>query len=143
MCSYLQAYYDKIVFPVNIDGTKVNFVEEAKHVAVTRSTMGNLPHLINRFASHKKAISAVAPMGLSRRRKVNPAASIRIQKIYGTPVLLSGIPSLVLKQSEISLVNQFMKLTIQHQLRLPESTLPSVLAFFGESLSGKAEILLR
>jgi hypothetical protein len=69
-----QAYYDKIVSPVNIDGIKVNFVEEAEHVGVTRSTMGNLPHIINRFASHKKEISAVAPMGLSRRKKVNPAA---------------------------------------------------------------------
>ena len=138
-----QAYYDKIVSPINIDGIKVNFFEEAEHVGVTRSTMGNLPHIINRFASHKKAISAVAPMGLSRRRKVNPAASIKIQKIYGTPVLLSGIPSLVLKQSEISLVNQFMKRTIQHHLRLPESTPPSVIAFLSGSLPGKAEIHLR
>ena len=66
-----QAYYDKIVSPVNIDGIKVNFVGEPEHVGVTRSTMGNI---INRFASHKKEISAVAPMGLSKRKKVNPAA---------------------------------------------------------------------
>ena len=138
-----QAYYDKTISPLNIDNKKISFTDEAEHVGVTRSTLGNLPHILNRFTSHKKAIAAVSPVGLGRRRKANPAATIRVQQLYGTPVLLSGISSLLLKQTELDILSQYMKKTIQYHQKLPDSTPPCVIAFLGGTLPGKAIIHMK
>ena len=138
-----QAYYDKTISPVNIDNKVIPFTDEAEHVGVTRSTHGNLAHILNRFTSHKKAIAAVSPLGLGRRRRVNPAASIRVQQLYGTPVLLSGISLLFLKKFEIDTINQYMKRVVQHHQKLPDSTPASVIAFLGGTLPGKAVIHLK
>ena len=138
-----QAYYAKVVCPVNISGDKVEFTDEAEHVGVVRSTEGNTKHIMTRITAHRRAIAAIAPMGLHRRRRINPSASIRIQKIFRSPVLLSGIPTLVLKASDISLVHNYLKRTIQQHLKLPDSTPHCVVAFLGGTLPGKAEIHLR
>ena len=92
---------------------------------------------------HKKAIAAVSPLGLGRRRKLNPAASIRIQQLYGTPVLLSGISSLFLKKTELDTINQYMKKCLQYHQKLPDSTPPCVIAFLGGTLPGRAIIHLK
>ena len=74
-CTKYQVYYDKLVSPISIDKKKVEFTEEAEHVGIKRSTQpaGNLAHILNRFTSHQKAIAAVAPTGLGKRRRANPA----------------------------------------------------------------------
>ena len=127
-----QVYYEKLVSPVNISGQKILFTEEAEHVGVLRSTEGNIKHIMDRLTAHRRAIAAVTPLGLQRRRRINPAASIRIQKIYGSPVLLCGIPSLILKESEVSIVHNYWKRTIQQHLKLPDSTPHCVVAFLVE-----------
>ena len=64
--SNMQAYYAKVISPINMDGITVSFVEEAEHVGLIRSTSGNLPHILNRFTSHKRSLAAVLPVGLAR-----------------------------------------------------------------------------
>ena len=138
-----QAYYDQLVSPVCVDQEKVQFSNEAEHVGVTRSPLGNTAHIFNRFTAHRKAISAISASGLSRHRRANPAALVRVQQVFGIPVLLSGISTLVLKKGEIDLINQKIKKIFQHCLKLPDSTPRSVVAFLGRVLPGTAIVHLK
>ena len=104
--------------PINIGGKPIEFVEEAEHVGVLRSSHGNMPNIVLRLASFKKALGAVVSCGLARGRRSNPAASLRILSIYGTPVLMSGLASLLLSDTEISCIDQQFKRTLQNILKL-------------------------
>ena len=83
----MQAYFGKAISPIYMDGITVSFVEEAEHVGLIRSTSGNLPHILNRFTSHKRSLAAVLPVGLARGHRGNIAASVRIHHLYALPVL--------------------------------------------------------
>ena len=111
-----QVYYDKIISPINIDNLKIEFPTEAEHVGVTRTIQpeGNLARILNHFTAHQRALAAVAPSGLGKRRRGNPAATIGNQQLLGNPALLSGIASLLLKKTEIDIMDQHRKKTIQH-----------------------------
>ena len=37
----------------------------------------------------------------------NPAAAIRVHHLYATPVLLSGLSSLVLKKTEVAMIEDY------------------------------------
>ena len=138
--THYQAYYQKIVSPVNIDGEAINFVDETEHVGVIRSVEGNLPHIMNRFTAHTRALAAVLPVGLARAHRCNPASSLKVQELYGTPVLLSGVASLVFKKSEIETISLYMKKLAQSTQKLLDGTPACVVAFLGGELPGTAEI---
>jgi hypothetical protein len=42
-----EAFLAKSTSLLNIDGQPINFVDNAEHVGVLRSTSGNLPHLLS------------------------------------------------------------------------------------------------
>jgi hypothetical protein len=48
--------YAKLVNTVMIDGSVVQFVHEAEHVGVLRSSCGNMTNILQRIAAHKKAL---------------------------------------------------------------------------------------
>ena len=81
--------------------------------------------------------------GLARRQRLNPVASIRILSLYGTPVLLSGLASLVLSSKEISFIDQQHKRTVQALLKLSTNSPASLVHFIGGSLPGTALLHLR
>ena len=89
--------YQKDTTSLSIDGVDIEFVDNVEHVGVVRSVDGNLPNIQARIVAHKRELGAVLHTGLARNHRGNVAASIRIDKIYGVPVLLSGLSSLVLK----------------------------------------------
>ena len=103
--SYL-VNYAELVNPVTINGVPVNFVQEAEHVGVLRSTSGNMPNILHRIVSHKKALAAVLSAGMARGHRGNPAASLRVHQLYATSVLFSGMASLVLSQAEIKVIEK-------------------------------------
>ena len=142
-CSEIPAFYARVVSPINIDGEGIDFVDEADHVGIQRSTAGNLLHLSGRFVAHKKSLAAVLPFGLARGQRGNPAASIRIHHLYATPVLLSGLPSLVLNNTETSMLDSYMKKTSQNLQKLMDRTPACVVAFLGGTLPGTAMLHLR
>ena len=94
---------------LQINGTPIKLVNVTEHVGVLRSTDGNLPHLLQRFTSHTRAIYSVLHAGLARNHRGNPAASLRVEQLYGVPVLLSGTASLVLMQAEYKLIDSRYK----------------------------------
>ena len=89
----------KIVNPITIGGVPVKFTSEAEHVGIIRNIAGNMPNLLNRIASHKKIMGAILSAGLARRHRGNPAAAVRVHNLYCTPVLFSGLASLVLSEN--------------------------------------------
>ena len=130
--------YAKIINPVKICGTEVQFVAEAENVAIVRSGTGNMPNILNRIASHKRAVGAVCSAGLARNHRANPAANIKVHQLYGTPVLFSGLGSLVLNSSEINIIAAHFKSTIQNCQKLHENTPRAVVFFMAGCLPAEA-----
>ena len=129
--------------PVAMNNKNIEFVIHTEHVGIVRSTDGNLPNILERISAHKKSIGAVLSAGLGRGHRSNPTAGLHVNKLYGTPVLMSGLPSMVLKKPEVDLVNQHYKKTLQNLQRLHEKTPECVVYFLGGHLPGKAILHLR
>ena len=122
--------YAKLTNPVTINCSQVEFVDEAEHVGVVRSTRcGNMPHIIQRISSHKKVLASICSAGMSKGHRGNPAASLRVHTLHATPVLLSGVASLVLTKKEISVLDTHYKNTVQRLQRLHPKT-PRAAVFF-------------
>ena len=141
--SDLDAYYAKVVNPINMGSKVVPFVNEADHVGIIRSTSGNLPHISGRISAHKKALLAVLPLGLARGHHGNPAACLRIKQVFATPVLFSGLGSLILSRTEINLLENYLKTTIQNLLKLMNRTPSCVVAFLAGALPATALLHLK
>ena len=129
--------------PIKIDGVNIEFVSQAEHVGVIRSVDGNMPNILNRISCFKKALGAISSCGLARGLRSNPAASLRILSIFGTPVLMSGLASLYLSSKETATVDQQFKRTLQNIMKLSVSSPPSLVHFVAGSLPGTAILHLR
>ena len=107
-----------------------------------RSVNGNLPNILSCFTAHTNAVRAVLPAGLGRGHRANPAASLKIEKIYGTPVLLSGLTtglsSLVLSKAEITCLSTHYKTCLEGLMKLYPRTPAPVVAFLSGSLPASA-----
>ena len=75
------------------------------HTFLIRSDSGNLPHILNMLTSHQNRMAAVMHTGIGKGHRGNPVASLRIEKLYGTPVLLLGLGALILKKTETEIIN--------------------------------------
>ena len=135
--------YLKEFSPVNINGVKIKFKDNAEHVGIIRSVSGNLPNIIQRISAHKKAVGAVLSNGLAKHHSANPAARLKVEQIYGTPVLLSGLGSLVLKKPEQSQISTHHRNTLLSLLQLLPSTPHPVIYFLAGSLPEEALLHLR
>ena len=100
--------YLKTFNPINIHGECIDFWETVEHVGVIRSVNGNLPNIFSRISAHKKALGAVLHCGSARHHRGNQAAGLKLEQLYAGPVLLSCIGSLVLKKSELTLIDQHL-----------------------------------
>ena len=118
-------------------------MDAAEHVGIVCSVDGNLPHILNRISSHRKALHAVLPAGLARAHRGNPIAALRVEKLYGVPVLMSGTASLVLKHTEVSILNQHYKNTLQNLLKIHDRTPDPLVYFLAGSLPAAATLHLK
>ena len=110
---------------------------------IRSTTSGNNPHILQRITAHKRALGAVLAAGLARRHRGNPAASLRTEKMYGLPVLLSGLGCLYLLESEKKTLSQHYKETLQNLQKLYQNTPESVVFFLGGSLPFPAHLHMR
>ena len=83
--------YDYSFNPISINGTSIPFSSIAEHVGIVRSVSGNEPAIAARFTAHRKALSSVLHSGIANRHRANPASNLKIEELYGTPFLLSGL----------------------------------------------------
>ena len=141
--SELEASIAQSTSILNISGEPVKFVDEAEHVGILRSVHGNLPHLLSRFAAYRKALFKILPVGMARAHRGNPAATLSTNRIHGFPVLFSGISSLILSNSEINIIDQFIKVKVQRFQKLRDKTPSCVVMFLGGQLPGKAQLHLK
>ena len=121
--------YVKLLSTIHIGETNIPFTDSAEHVGIIRSVYGNLPHIHQRLVSHKRALNGILFTGMSRRHRANPLAGIRAEKIFGSPVLFSGLASLILCKSEVDVISHHVKETVQNLLKLYNNK-PDVVIFF-------------
>ena len=140
----LDTYYWKVVCPISMGGTRISFSEEAEHVGILRSTQaGCSANLLARESAHTKAVHAVLPAGLARNHYGNPAAALRVEKLYGVPVLLSGLGALVMSKTEEDSLDQHFKISLEGFQRLYKATPSPVVHFLAGSLPASALLHLR
>jgi hypothetical protein len=83
--------YAETINSMEINGEKIGVTDLAEHVGMLRSSSGNGPTILARITAHKQALNGVLHTGMARGHKGNPAASLRVDKLYAIPVLLSGM----------------------------------------------------
>ena len=128
---------------LNINGKSIPFSSQASHVGIVRSIHGNEPAILDRITAHRKALAAVMFTGLAKGHRANPMISIRVEKIYATPVLLSGIASLVLTKKDIEMIDHHYQETLRRLLRLHRNTPRSFIYFLAGCLPGAALVHMR
>ena len=135
--------YAKNISPISIDGKSIPFSESGEHVGVIRSTVGNGPSILSRISAHRKAVFSLLSSGLAKNHRANPAASITVERLYGLPVLLSGLATLVLSTPELATLESHFKLHIQNILKLHDGTPSPVIWFLSGCLPFTAQLHLR
>ena len=138
-----EVFFQKLVSPISIDGTRISFSDSAEHVGIVRSILGNMPAIFSRVSAHKKAVNSVLASGMAKNHYGNPAASLRVERLYGSSVLLSGLASLVLSKPEIAVVDQHFKEHLECLQRLHSSTPRCVVYFLGGTLPATALLHLK
>ena len=101
------------------------------------------PHYNDKNLCTQKSNRKCLHVGMARSHRVNPSASVCIQKIYGNPVLFSGLAPLVLTLKDISIIDQHHKETLRSIQRLHSNTPQSVTCFLAGSLPRRAILHLR
>ena len=59
---------------------------------------------------------------MARGQRGNPAASLRVHQLHATPVLFSGLATLVLNKAEKNVISAHYKCTVQRLQRLHQNT---------------------
>ena len=122
-------------------GSPIPYSPQAEHVGVVRDPkLGNIPAIQARILAHSKALFAVLPAGLAKHHLGNLGAALRAHSVFATPVLLSGLASLVLSKRELGLLDAHHKSTIQRLLKLPSSTPRAAIFFLAGTLPASALI---
>ena len=129
--------------PIKVHGKTIPFSIEAEHVGIIRSTLGNTPSILSRLSAHRNALSAVLYTGMAKGHRANPAASIQMNQLYGIPVLLSGLASLVLSKKEVEIIDRHHSETLRKLLRLLKNTPRCVIYFLSGCLPGAALMHMR
>ena len=99
-----------------------------------------MQNVLNRISCHKKVLGSLCSTGIARSQRGNPASSLRIHQLYATPVLLSGLGSLVLNKSEINILAAHYKNTICHLQKLHDKTPLSVAYLLAGTLPFEAQL---
>ena len=140
---FADSLYSVPLNPIQINHDAINVTDEAEHVGILRSTRGNLPNIMCHIQSFKQATGAILSHGLARGHRSNPAACIRVLNIYGLPVLMSCLGSLLLNPKEVSLIHQHHKTLLQQLQKLHVGTPQSFIYFMAGSLPATAILHVR
>ena len=130
----LEVDYAKITSPINSNGTFIPFSDSAEHVGILRSIHGNMPNILARLSAHRRALFSVLPAGLALGHRGNPAASVTVEKLYGSPVMLSGLATLVLSNPEEEIICGHSKQHMERMLKLHTGTPECVIWFLAGCL---------
>ena len=125
--------------PIIMDGAALPLSPQADHVGILRCPGGsNLPSITARMSAHTKSLYSVISCGMARSHRGNPAASLRVEACYSAPKLFSGLATLLLSPSEMSVLSVHRRLTLQRLQRLHPRTPAPALHFLSGSLPAPA-----
>jgi hypothetical protein len=134
----------KLSCPINIDNLLIKYSDTAEHVGVLRSVAGgHMPHILDRVSAHRRALFSVLPTGVARHHRGNPSAAFKLERLYASPVLLSGLAALVLNTKEEGVIQNHHKLTLSRLQKLQSSTPACVIYFLAGSLPATALLHLK
>jgi hypothetical protein len=102
-----------------------------------------MPHILDRVSAHRRAMASVLPAGAALHHRANPKSTMQLERLYGCPVLLSGLAALVLTSREIAMVHRHHRLTLCRLQKLPSTTPDCVVFFLAGSLPATGLIHLR
>ena len=139
----MEVEYAKIVSPINIDGISIPFSESAEHVGIVRSVHGNMPNILARLSAHRRAVFSLLSAGLAKGHWGNPAACVRVERLFGIPVLLSGLATMVLSTPELAIITGHFKKHMERLLKLHSATPECVIWFLSGCLPVQALLHLR
>ena len=97
---------------------------------------------MSRLSAHIRALMSVATTGLAYGHHGNPG-SLRLERLYWCPVLISGLGSLVLNSSEISVVHHHHKVNLERLLKLHRNTPECEVRFLAGNLPVTALLHLK
>ena len=131
-------FVSKLLNPIKIDGIPIEFSTTAEHVGIIRSEDGNLPQILQRIKSHKRALGSTLAAGLASQHRANPVASIKVHQTYALPKLMSGLAPLVLSSVEKNTVDHHVKITLERLQKFHQNTPTPFVMFMGGTLPGLA-----
>ena len=137
-----QAAVELATTTISVAKQAVHPTTQAAHVGVVRAA-DNSPHILDRVSAHRKAVFAILHGGSARGHRANPAATLRVEKVFCVSVLLSGLASLILTSKEEKLLDQQYKVHLQRLLKLHQATPAPVVYFLAGCLPLMAQIHLR
>lgn len=127
-----------------IDGTTVHPSSQATHLGVVRSDdpSSNTPALLSRIAAHQKAFFSTLSLGLSKNHRTSPATALKIESVFCSPILFSGLSTLLLKNSEIETLNSYSRKILRQIMKLHKTTSVPALHLLSGSLPAEARLHL-
>ena len=138
------AAYWQTACSLTMAGLRIPFSLQAEHVGILRcSAPGNMASVLARTTAFNRALHAVTPAGLARRHRGNPAAGLKVLQLYGLPVLLSGLGSLVLSKKEFEVLDFSHKVALERVLRLYPRTPAAFVYLLAGCLPASATLHLK
>ena len=113
------------------------------HVGVIRSVECNEANILAGLSAHRRAVYSLLKAGLARSHRANPSGTLRVERVYGVPVLLSGIASLVLTTKEETMMSQHYKVHLERLLKLHQATPAPVVFMISGCLPLQAQLHLK
>ena len=135
----------KQTFELEYAGHDISFTDQALHLGVSRSEKQpeNMTSILDRLAAHRRQLFSLLPAGMALRHSGNPAANLRAHTLFCMPVLLSGLASLFLRQSEISTINKYHRGVLIKLMKLLRQTPDCATYFLAGSLPAEGYLHLR
>ena len=93
---------------LKVAATTITPSTQATHLRVIRTTsLSNVPAVLSQIAAHSRSLYGVMGSGLAKNHWSNPAASIRVEAMYCSPVLYNGLASLLLLKMAINTLTTY------------------------------------
>ena len=136
-------YIDHVGF-ISLEGKSIPISHEAVHLGILRSVHpSNNSAIVDRMSAHRRQLFSLLPSGIALDHHGSPAASLRAHALYCLPVLLSGLPTLVLSKGEIRTLGSYYKTNLQRLMKLRDKTPDPAIYFLAGSLPLEALLHLR
>ena len=130
----------KILF----NGVKIQPSISVEHLGILRSaSLSNMSAIHDRLSKHKKALFPVLCCGAALGHDGNPAASLKVEEIYASPVLYNGLGGLVLSNQELDVLQHHQKTVLQQLMGLYPKTPHEAVCFLSGVPPSRGLVALR